>query len=238
MGVYDRAVVLQEVRRILPDVQGIAVTGSAAFEGARFLPDSDIDVVAIGPKSGFAWGRVGGHEMEIHAMHIDLIRGRVRNPQWHLTNWIWIAGGIGGAEVLFGPSLEDLVRSQITKRTRLIAGSTLIGALLSAQNKAKSGSRPVSLDVPLVLTALRRVVSGALPIRAEPDADLKNFTVMSDFAKELENAATLGEESFDILLDNNEVQKIMYWSEHRTGLGWLRRAMGINLEMPEVGCLK
>ncbi len=147
MTVYDRTAVLHEVRRIVPDVQGVAVTGSAAFDGARFRADSDVDIVAIGPKSGFAWGRVGGHELEIETMHIDLLRGRVRNPQWHHTNWIWNIGKVGGAEVLFGPSLEDAVRSQITNRTRLIAGSTLIGALLNVQHKVKLGLRPQSLDV-------------------------------------------------------------------------------------------
>ncbi len=235
MTVYDRTAVLHEVRRIVPDVQGVAVTGSAAFDGARFRADSDVDIVAIGPKSGFAWGRVGGHELEIETMHIDLLRGRVRNPQWHHTNWIWNIGKVGGAEVLFGPSLEDAVRSQITNRTRLIAGSTLIGALLNVQHKVKLGLRPQSLDVPLVLTALRRVVSDALPIRAEPDDDVKEITATSDFAKELESAAKLGQESLDILLNNDEVQKIMYWSAQRTGIRWLRTVMGIRLDMPESG---
>jgi hypothetical protein len=237
MSVYDKSAVLKEVRRILPGVEGVAVTGSAAFEGTRFRPESDIDVIAIYAKNGFAWGQVDGRELEIHIFRAEAIRQRTRNPQGQVTNWVWNTGKIGGAELLYGPSLEDLVRSQITERTRLVAGSTLIGALLNAQNKAKAGLRPQTCDVPLLLTALRRVISHALPIRAEADEDLLEFTVMSDFSKELKNARSLGEESRDILLDNDEVQKMMYWSAHRTGLGWLRKEMGIDLEMPHIGYL-
>jgi tetratricopeptide (TPR) repeat protein len=238
VAVYDKFAVIQEVRRLLPTVEGIAVTGSAAYEGSRFVAESDIDVVAIYSKNGFAWGRVDGRVLEIQTMRVEMIKRRTQNPQHQLTNWVWNTGKVGGAEVLWGPSLENLVRSQITARTRLVAGTTLIGELLNNQHKAKSGSRLQSLDVPLVLTALRRVVSDALPIRAEADSDLVDFTVMSDFTKELENALILGEQARDILCNNDEVQKIMYWSAHRTALEWLRRAMGINLEMPEVGCLE
>jgi hypothetical protein len=238
MAVYDKAAVIQEVKRILPDVTGIAVTGSAAYDGARFAPESDIDVVAVYPKNGFAWGRVNGRVLEINMMRLENIKRRVQNPQNHVTNWIWNIGKVASAEVLWGPPLNDLVRAQITPRIRLIAGVTLIGALLNNQEKAKYGGRLQSLDVPLVLTALRRIISDTLPIRAEPDSDLMDFTVMSDFTKELENALILGEESRDILLSNDEVQKIMYWSAHRTGLDWFRRSMGIRLEMPEVGCLE
>jgi tetratricopeptide (TPR) repeat protein len=237
-AVYDKSAVIQEVRRLLPSVEGIAVTGSAAYEGSRFVAESDIDVVALYPKNGFAWGRVDGRVLEIQTMRVEMIKRRTQNPQHHLTNWVWNTGKVGSAEVLWGPPLEGLVRSQITARTRLVAGTTLIGELLNNQHKAKSGSRLQSLDVPLVLTALRRVVSDALPIRAEPDSDLVSFTVMSDFTKELENAVILGEQARDILCDNDEVQKIMYWSAHRTAIEWLRRMLGINLEMPEVGSLE
>jgi hypothetical protein len=238
VSVYDESAVIQEVRRILPDVEGIAVTGSAAYEGTRFTAESDIDVVAIYPKNGFAWGRVGDRLLEIQVMRVGMVKRRTQNPQHQLTNWVWNTGKVGGAEVLWGPSLEDLVRSEITPRTRLVAGATLIGELLNCQQKAKSGGRLQSLDVPLVLTALRRVVSGALPIRAEADSDLLDFTVLSDFTKELDNALSLAEPARDLLLSNDEVQKMMYWSAHRTALEWFRRAIGINLEMPEVGCLE
>jgi hypothetical protein len=236
--VYDKSAVIQEVRRILPNVEGIAVTGSAAYEGARFVAESDIDVVAIYSKNGWAWGCVDGHLLEINAMRVGMIKRLAQNPQHQVTNWVWNTGKVGGAEVLWGPSLEDLVRSEITARTRLVAGATLIGALLNCQQKAKSGGRLQSLDVPLVLTALRRVVSGALPIRAEADSDLLTFTVLSDFTKELDNALILGEQARHLLLSNDEVQKMMYWSAHRTALAWFRRAMGINLEIPEVGYLE
>ncbi len=236
MGVYDKSAVLQEVRRLLPDVQAIAVTGSAAFEGKHFQPASDIDVVATHPKNGFAWSQVAGRDLEIHALSIERIKWQVQNPQYHGPSWVWNVGKIGGAELLCGPSLEALVRSQITKKTRLIAGSALIGFLLMAENKAKLGRRPASLDVPLALTALRRVVSGALPIRAEADQDLEEFSAMSDFSKEFENATKLGEECLNILAENSELQGITYFPAHRTGLRWLRKALSIDLEMPQM-CL-
>jgi len=223
---------------VLPDATGIAVTGSAAYDGSQFLLGSDIDVVAIHPKNGFAWGRVGRRVVDINAMRLETIKHRVQNPQLHLTNWVWNIGKIGGAEVLCGPPLEDLVRSQINARTRLVAGATLIGILLIFQEKAKHGGRLQSLDVPLLLTALRRIVSGALPLRAEPDSDLKDFTVMSDFTNELENALILGEGARSILLNNDEIQRIMYWSAHRTALTWFRKSMNINLDMPDVGCME
>jgi hypothetical protein len=238
MAVYDKSAVILEVRRLLPDVTGIAVTGSAAYDGAEFSPASDIDVVAIYSKNGFAWGRIDGRELAINAMRLETLKRRVQNPQHNLANWIWNIGKVGAAEVLWGPSLEGLVRSQITARTRLVAGVALIGLLLIFQDKAKHGGRLQSVDVPLVLTGLRRIVSGTLPIRAEPDSDLRDFTVLSDFRKELDNALILGEEARDLLLNNDEVQRMMYWSAHRAGLAWLRRSMNINLAMPEVGCLE
>jgi hypothetical protein len=79
--------------------------------------------------------------------------------------------------------------------------------------------------VPLVLTALRRVLSNALPTRAEADSDLLGYTVLSDFTKELENAVILGQPR-ELLLNNDEVQKMTYRAAHRTSFKWFRRALG------------
>jgi hypothetical protein len=232
--VFDKVTLIHEVRRILPDVRSVGVTGSAAFDCANFKPGSDLDVVALNPRNCFAWSELGGHEVEIEAFAAERIKLLVQNPQWHGTRWIWNIGKIGGAEFLYGPSLESLVRSQISPKTRLIAAAELIGVLLCGKDKLGTGRRPLSLDVPLVLTALRRIVSDSLPIRAAPDEDLKEYSLRSDFSRELESAKALGEESRSILLDNEELGKITYYPEHRAGLRWLRRAMNIELEMPAI----
>ncbi len=238
MAIYRKESVIKEVQRILPGVAGIAVTGSAAHNGDRFLPESDIDVIAIYSKNGWAWGEVDGHLLEINALRIEAIKRHVQNPQHHATNWIWTIGKYGGAELIFGgPNLENVVRSLITPRVRLVAGSTLVGALLNCQNKYRYGGRPQSLDVPLVLTALRRIVNNDLPLRAEADPDFLGFTIASDFTNELQSALVLAEATRDILSNNDEVQKLVYWSAHRTGLDWFRKAIGIDMEMPEVGYL-
>ncbi len=185
MGVYDKAELFQQVLRILPNVQAIGVTGSAAFEGEHFRKDSDIDVVALNPTSCYAWGELSGHTLEIHAYDIERMKKAIRNPQWHGPNWIWNIGKIGGAEHLFGRSLENIVRRQITSSTRLVAGAALIGYLLLAASKERTGRRRASVDVPLILTALRRVVSGTFPIRALADDDLAAFSLTSDFLRNL-----------------------------------------------------
>jgi hypothetical protein len=222
------------VQRILPEVRMVAVTGSAAFEAAHFRPDSDIDVVAIGPRNAFAWGQASGRELEIRCYTLPGVVRMVQNPQWQTTNWLWVSGSIARAEVLWGESIEDVVRAQIDARTRLVAGSGLIGLLLQAQNRAKSGRRPVSLDVPLALTALRHIIRGVLPIRAEADEDFSDMSAASDLSGALGFAGQLARETNDILRDNNEMAKIMYVPANRTGLHWLRDAAGINKKLPDV----
>lgn len=234
MGVYDKAEVVDEVRRLLPDVQTIAVTGSAAYEGTRFQPDSDIDVVAVGPRNAFVWSFACGRELEIRSYTRSFITHMVQNPQWQTTNWLWVSGSVARAEVLWGEPVEDIVRAQINPRTRLIAASGLIGLLLLAQNRFRSGRRPVSLDVPLALTALRYITAGALPIRAEPDPDFINLSAASDLSRALEFVGTFADQAAEILRDNNEVEKIMFTPANRTGLRWLRDAAGIETALPGI----
>jgi hypothetical protein len=234
MAGYDRAAVLTEVRRILPEVRMVAVTGSAAFDGPKFTPHSDIDVVAVGPCNVFAWGHASGREVEIQSFTLDSIRHRVQNPQWHTTNWIWYAGKLARAEVLWGHSVEDLVRGEINVRTRLIAASGLIGLLLAAERNARTGRRRVHVDVPLAFSALRHIMAGILPIRSEPDEDFRNLSASADLSCALEFVKPLAREAEDLLRDNGEVGKIMYLPEHRTGMQWLRKATGIDLPMPDI----
>lgn len=238
MGVYDKAAVVEEVRRIQPDVAMIAVTGSAAFEGVHFQPDSDIDVIAIGSRNSFAWGEIGGRELEIRTYTRDTLNSSLQNPQWwHPTsNWIFVAGTIAGAEVLFGESVRDLVLSCTRDRNRLVAASALIGLLLGAESRRKTGRRVASLDVPLTLTALSNVVGGGLPIRAEPDDAFRFFSAESDISTAVKFASEFAERTRDILADDEQVASIMYLPEHRTGLRWLRSAIGINRGMPHL-CL-
>lgn len=236
MGVYDKAAVLEEVRRILPDVTMVAVTGSAAFEGAHFRPDSDIDVIAIGPRNSFAWGEVAGHELEIRTYVPDTLQHSLQNPQWWHppSNWIFVAGAIAGAEVLSGESVRGLVLSCTGDRNRLVAASALIGFLLSVESRSRTGRRPASLDVPLTLTALTNIVGGGLPIRAEPDAEFRQFSAESDLSTAVTFASEFAERTRDILADDEQVAKIMYLPEHRMGLRWLRNAIGINRAMPHL----
>ena len=234
----DKCAIVDEVKRLLPDVKTIALTGSAAYDGAHFKPDSDIDIIAINPRQCMAWSEVSGHELVIGAWHMENINQLVRNPQWHGPGWIWRVGMIAGAETLYGPSLEMPVRSQITKRTRLIAASGLVGLLLMAQQKARSGRRPQLnegiVDVPFVLTALRRVLSGALPIRCEPDEDLNDMRALSDFSAEFEGAKRFAAEHRDTLRDNAALAKIIYHAAMRAGLRWMREAIDIDLPMPNI----
>lgn len=233
MGVYDRTAVLGEVLRILPDVTSVAVTGSAAFDGPLFRPTSDIDVVAVGPRSCLAYGQVGDHELEIFCYRIGEIEIQLQNPQWRY-DWIFHAGKFGRAEVLLGESLRPLVLRHTGDRTRLIAGSALIGLLLLAETKRKTARHYAELDVPLTLTALRHVVSGGLPIRMEADEDFKQMSAESDLLPALQFARSLAERTRDILADDEEVAKITYWPEHRAGLRWLRNVIGIDRAMPHL----
>ena len=225
---------LAEVRRILPEVRMVAVTGSAAFDGPKFGPNSDIDVVAVGPCNVFAWGHASGREVEIQSFTLDSIRRQVQNPQWHTMNWIWYAGKLARAEVLWGRSIEELVRGEISVRTRLIGTSGLIGLLLAAERNARTGRRPVHVDVPLALSALRHIMTGILPIRAEPDDDFRDYSASADLSRALEFVKPFANEAADILRDNQEVGKIMYLPEHRAGMLWLRKVIGVDLPMPDV----
>jgi hypothetical protein len=233
MGLYDRFAVLDEVRRLLPEVTSVAVTGSAAFDGAHFRPESDIDVVAVGPRNCLGWGQVGAHELEIFCYRIDDLEIQLQNPQWRY-DWIFHAGKLGRAEVLMGESLRPLVLRCTGDRNRLIAGSGLIGLLLIAETKRRTARHYAELNVPLTLTALHHVVSGDLPIRMEADEAFRDMSAESDLFAAVEFARGLGERTRDILSDDQQVAKIMYWPEHRRGLHWLRNAIGIDRDMPHL----
>src|SRR6202166_1323710 len=235
MGVYDRTTVLDEVLRILPDVTSVAVTGNTAFDGALFRPESDIDVVTVGPRNCLAWGRVDAHELEIFCYRIEEIERTLQNPQWRY-DWIFHAGKLDRAEVLLGESLRPLVLKCTGDRNRLTSGSALIGLLLLAETKRRTARHYAELDVPLTLTALRHVVSGGLPIRMEADEDFKHMSAESDLVAAVQFARGFAERTRDILADDEEVAKIMHWREHRRGLRWLRNAIGIDREMPHL-CL-
>jgi hypothetical protein len=234
MGVYDKAAVLEEVRRLLPDVTMVGVTGSAAFEGRHFTPDSDIDIIAVGHRNCFAWGQADGHELEIRVYTRDAMERPLQNPQWHPTNWIFLAGKIAGAEVLVGDSPRNFVLSCMSDRNRLIAGSALLGFLLLYDIKRKARRRPPSLDAPLILTGLRHVVARNLPMRAEPEEAFRHLSPETDLSKMVAFAAELAEQSRDILADDEQVASMMYLPENRTGLHWLRNAIGIHREMPNI----
>jgi hypothetical protein len=238
VAALNKCAIVDEVKRLLPDVKAIALTGSAAYSGERFKADSDIDVIAINPRQCMAWGEVSGHELVIGAWRMENINQLARNPQWHGAGWVWRVGMIASAETLYGPSLAIPVRSQITKRTWLIAASGLVGLLLLAQQKARSGRRPQlnegAVDVPFVLTALRRVLSGALPIRCEPDEDLNGMGALSDFSGELEGAKKFAAEHLETLRDNTALAKITYHAATRAGLCWMRKAMNIDVAMPNI----
>ena len=239
MAFPDKRAIVNEVKRLLPDVEIIALTGSAAYEGAHFKSDSDIDIVAVNPRRCMAWSEVDGHELVIGAYRMGGINYLVGNPQWHLPGWIWSVGAIARAEILYGPSLEIQVRSQITRRTRLVATSGLIGLLLIAQEKASSGRRlhfaEQLIDVPLVLTGLRHVLTGSLPIRCEPDDDLNEMCALSDFSKEFEGARRFAAQHLDTLRDDSAVADMCYQWPNRAGLQWMRKVLGIDLPMPHIG---
>lgn len=234
----DKHAIVEEVRRLLPQTEIIALTGSAAHGGERFRPDSDIDVFAIHPRPCLAWSNFDGHEMAIGAMRKDGLDHLVQNPQWFTPGWIFRVGMIARAEFLFGPSLEAEIRSKITRDTWLVVTSGLIGLMLMAASKAGSGRRPhfheSIIDVPIVATALRRALSRELPIRCEPDADLAAKGPLSDFSAEFEGARTLAERYREKLQDNAAVAKSCSILPQRIGLEWMRRAAGIELPMPSV----
>jgi hypothetical protein len=230
----DKRALLERVQRILPKALAIGLTGSAAFDAKHLGPHSDIDIIAVNPRNCHIWNRFGGRELEIEGIPLERIKTSVRNPQWHGPNYIWNIGKIAGAEQLYGLSLSKLVTTEITARTQLIAGAGLIGFLLFGQEKARLGRRPASLDIPLALTALRRLVAGELPIRAEADEDLAKSSFLSDFSMELEKAKVVGANALDILKNNDEVSQICYMPAHRVGLAWFRKSLNIDLEMPRV----
>ncbi len=238
MAPLDKRTIVKEVKRLFPDVETIALSGSAAYDGVRFKPDSDIDVIAVSRRPGMAWSEVAGHELVIGARNMESVNQLVRTPQWHGPGWIWRVGAVANAEILYGPSLEVQVRSQITKRTWLIAASGLIGLLLIAQRKAQTGRRPIfyetMVDVPLALTALRRVLSASLPNRCEPDDDLNEMSALSDFSTEFERVERFAAAHLDTLRDNAELEKIGHPSANRAGLHWMRKAMGIDTPMPSI----
>lgn len=236
MSRCDKAAILAEARRLVPDAQTVALTGSASFEGRHFRPGSDFDVIAIGPRNCFAWGEVGGTEVELVVFTQQKVWNLVGNPHWSGAGWIWLAGKIGGAEILDGPPLEAAIRAQITPEARLTAVAGLIGQLLLGAEKWAGGRRSLTLDVPLALSALRHIIHDRLPVRCAADEDLHEMNWTSDFSAELAAARLWSRQAAGILEDDRAVGRIMYYPEQRAGLRWLRRGLGIDRPMPDL-CL-
>jgi predicted nucleotidyltransferase len=238
MRTIDKQAIVNEVRRLLPEVETIALTGSAAHGAKNFTADSDIDIVAINPRACMACTVLDGHEVVIGAVLKKSVAILVENPQWFNPGWAFRVGMIAQAEVLFGEPLEPTIRSLINERTWLVAATGLVGLLILAQKKALSGRRPhfneSIIDIPIVITALRHVVARSFPIRCEPDADVAALGPLSEFAPELQRAATLAVQYRDILAEDQQVAKLSSSLPQRLGVEWMRKALQINRPMPNI----
>ena len=236
MGTIDKQAIVNEVRRLLPQVETIALTGSAAYGAENFRADSDIDIIAINPRDCMACTVLDGHEMVIGAVHKNAVNNLVQNPQWFTPGWIFRVGTIIRAEVLFGGPVEPTIRSLINERTWLVVATGLVGMLLLAQQKTLSGRRPQYnegiIDIPNVVTALRHALARTFPIRCGPDADAAALGPLSDISPELQGAATFAIQYRDILADDQQVAKLSSLLAQRIGVEWMRKALQIHGPMP------
>jgi hypothetical protein len=238
MGTIDKQAIVNEVRRLLPAVETILLTGSAAHGAENFRADSDIDIIAINPRECMACTVLDGHEVVIGAVHKNAIHNLVQNPQWFTPGWVFRVGILVRAEVLFGGPVEPTIRSLINERTWLVAATGLVGLLIHAQKKALSGRRPhyneSLVDIPMVVTALRHTLARTFPIRCEPDADVTALGLLSDLSPELQRAATFAIQYRDILAEDQQVAKLSGLLPQRIGLEWMRKALHIHGPMPSI----
>jgi hypothetical protein len=238
MSTIDKQAIVNEVRRLLPEVEIIALTGSAAHGAKNFTADSDIDIIAINPRQCMACTALDGHEMVIGAVLKQAVHNLVQNPQWFTPGWVFRVGMIARAEVLFGGPLTPTIRSLINERTWLVAATGLVGLLILAQKKALSGRRPhyneSIIDIPIVVTALRYVLARTFPIRCEPDADVAALGPLSELSPELQRAATFAIPYRDILAEDQQVAKLSGLLPQRIGVEWMRKALQIHGPMPSI----
>ena len=238
MGTIDKQAIVSAVRRLLPEVETVALTGSAAHGGKNFTALSDIDIVAINPRACLACTVLGGRELVIGAILKNSVSILVQNPQWFTPGWVFRVGMIAEAEVLFGEPLKPTVRSLMNERTWFIAATGLVGLLTLAQKKALSGRRAhfneSIIDVPIAVTALRQVLARTFPIRCEPDADVAALGPLSELSVELQKAASFAMDYREILADDQQVAKLSTSLPHRLGLEWMRKALQIHRPMPSV----
>jgi hypothetical protein len=238
MGTIDKQAIVHEVRRLLPDVETIALTGSAAHGAENFTADSDIDIVAINPRACLACTSLDGHEVVIGALLKNALGILVQNPQWFTPGWVFRVGMIVRAEILFGRPLKPTIDPLINKHTWLVAATGLVGLLILARKKALSGRRPhfneSIIDVPIAVTALRHVLAGTFPIRCEPDVDAAALGPMSELSLDLQRAATFAAQYRDILAEDQQVARLSGSLPQRIGVEWMRQALQINGPMPAI----
>jgi predicted nucleotidyltransferase len=238
MATINKQALVNEVRRLLPEVETIALTGSAAHGAENFAPDSDIDVIAINPRACLAFTALAGHEVVVGALLKKAVSILVQNPQWFTPGWVFRVGMIAEAEVLYGGPLKPAIRSLINERTWLVAAAGLVGLLILAQKKALSGRRPhyneSIIDIPIAVTALRYVLARHFPPRCEPDADVSGLGPLSELSAELQRAAEFAVQYRDILAGDQQVAELSGSLPHRIGVEWMRKSLRIDGPMPSV----
>ena len=131
----------------------IGLIGSAAGDGARYRSESDIDLVAIGERSGFSYTSYNGRVVEVHQYDKGKLENIRNRPEWFGLNWPWELGKFINAETLFG----DAPDASPSATSRAVALVGTVGNVIGARKKFGDG-RIQRTDISHAMCALKNLV--------------------------------------------------------------------------------